>query len=322
MKPILPGAPWLIAHKSMLGINRPYKITLNGTDYVLWQNQEGKIFALNNICPHMQAPLSQGWICPERNTITCPFHAQEFDGEGKLYQPDKLSSLAITETLEVVCVGDYIWSYGGFEPKVSIPTLIERVSDGFKLVGIVENDSCEGNFLNHLLINYDYNHLKGTHHDLFNLEKFEIYDYEEKGVNLKLKLKIIRGKDSFKELLRNPVAMVLPKTYVNHFEYVFPSLTCLVGNYPFGKALQINVLYPETPEKTKTFILVFAQANPLVITLLQKLLLKSVEKIFKQDIAAVKSLYAQRKTQIKLPHEESLLYAQKLYQNWSNEREK
>ncbi|WP_237396801.1 hypothetical protein [Okeania sp. KiyG1] len=23
MKPILPGAPWLIAHKSMLGVNQP-----------------------------------------------------------------------------------------------------------------------------------------------------------------------------------------------------------------------------------------------------------------------------------------------------------
>lgn len=29
---ILPGAPWLVAHKSMLGVERPYKITLNGRD--------------------------------------------------------------------------------------------------------------------------------------------------------------------------------------------------------------------------------------------------------------------------------------------------
>lgn len=34
MSPILPGAPWLIAHKSMLGVTRPNKITLNGQDYV------------------------------------------------------------------------------------------------------------------------------------------------------------------------------------------------------------------------------------------------------------------------------------------------
>ncbi|HEY9294838.1 MAG TPA: Rieske (2Fe-2S) protein, partial [Phormidium sp.] len=79
METILPGAPWLIAHRSLLGINKPQKISLNGQDYVLWQNQQGQVFALNNICPHLQAPLSDGWICKERNTITCPFHALEFD---------------------------------------------------------------------------------------------------------------------------------------------------------------------------------------------------------------------------------------------------
>ena len=86
MKPILPGAPWLIAHKSMLGVNQPHKITLNGRDYVLWKNTTGEVFALDNVCPHMQAPLSQGWVCAERDTITCPFHAMEFDGQGRLYQ--------------------------------------------------------------------------------------------------------------------------------------------------------------------------------------------------------------------------------------------
>ncbi|MEA5537358.1 Rieske (2Fe-2S) protein [Crocosphaera sp. XPORK-15E] len=320
MNPILPGAPWLIAHKSMLGINRPQKIALNGIDYVLWQNPEGEVFALNNVCPHLQAPLSQGWICQERNTIVCPFHAQEFNKEGKLYQSNRVSSSPMVEVLDIVCRGDYIWSYGGWEPKVSIPDLIERVSTGFKFVGIVENDSLDGDFLSHLLINYDYNHVKGTHRDLFTLEKFEIYDYQKNGVNLQLKQKIIRAEDSWQELLKNPVALILPKTYVNQLEYSFPSLTSLVGTYPFGKALQINVLYPETEKKTKAFILVFAQAHPLIITLLKNLLLKSVAQLFKQDIDAVKSLYPQAPPRIKLPHEEIMFEAKKLYLNWSQEK--
>ncbi len=69
MSSILPGAPWLIAHRSMLGVNNPYNITLNSQDYVLWQNSQGDIFALENVCPHMQAPLSKGWICESRNSI-------------------------------------------------------------------------------------------------------------------------------------------------------------------------------------------------------------------------------------------------------------
>lgn len=53
----LPGAPWLIAHRSMLEINKPKKITLNNQDYVLWQNRNLEVFALENVCPHLQAPL-------------------------------------------------------------------------------------------------------------------------------------------------------------------------------------------------------------------------------------------------------------------------
>ena len=63
---ILPGAPWAIAHKSMLEVNKPYKLTLNSQDYVIWKDDKGEVFALDNICPHMQAPLSNGWICREK----------------------------------------------------------------------------------------------------------------------------------------------------------------------------------------------------------------------------------------------------------------
>ncbi|AFZ28164.1 Rieske (2Fe-2S) domain-containing protein [Cylindrospermum stagnale PCC 7417] len=63
MAAILPGAPWLIGHKSMLGVNKPNKITLNGQDYVLGQNYKGEVFALDNICPHMQAATIKYPIC-------------------------------------------------------------------------------------------------------------------------------------------------------------------------------------------------------------------------------------------------------------------
>ena len=313
MKPILPGAPWLIAHKSMLGVNRPNKITLNGKDYVLWQNTSGEVFALDNVCPHMQAPLSNGWICRERCTIICPFHALEFDGQGRLYQ----QKTPITSPLEIKCVGDYIWTYGGWEPKLPIPDLIERRSAGFQFVGVAGQESIQGNFLSNLLINYDYNHVKGTHRELFNIEALEISDYEEQGYQLKLTTQIIRGKNSLKDVLKNPVIAILPKTYLNQFEYSFPSLNSLIGSFPLGKTLQIHVIYPETEKQTKTFVLVFAQANAIVIQALKKLLLRGVEDIVKQDNGAVESLYTRQQAKVKLPNEEIMFYAEKLYQNWS-----
>ena len=134
MEAILPGAPWLIAHRSMLGINKPYKVTLNEQDYVLWQNQQGEVFALDNICPHMQAPLSDGWICQNKDAIACPFHALEFDGQGRLHNCGKVSSQPLLNPLDIVIKDDCIWTYGGYDPKIPIPDLISKVSTGMSFL--------------------------------------------------------------------------------------------------------------------------------------------------------------------------------------------
>ncbi|BAC90626.1 glr2685 [Gloeobacter violaceus PCC 7421] len=94
MEPLLPGAPWLVAHRSMLDKERPRRITLNGRDYVLWQDRQGEVFALDNVCPHMQAPLSEGWVCAGR--ITCPFHTLEFDALERWWRVPWRSSSSMT----------------------------------------------------------------------------------------------------------------------------------------------------------------------------------------------------------------------------------
>lgn len=55
-----PGAPWLLAHQSMLTANKPRKISLYGKDYVMWKDPAESIHALPNACPHMGAMLSEG----------------------------------------------------------------------------------------------------------------------------------------------------------------------------------------------------------------------------------------------------------------------
>ena len=37
----------------------------------------GKLHAVDNVCPHRQGPLGQGWI--EGNAVVCPWHAWAFD---------------------------------------------------------------------------------------------------------------------------------------------------------------------------------------------------------------------------------------------------
>ncbi|WP_414550823.1 Rieske 2Fe-2S domain-containing protein [Anabaena sp. CCY 0017] len=317
MKPILPGAPWLIAHKSMLGINQPHKITLNSNDYVLWQNRKGEVYALENICPHMQAPLSDGWICEKRNTITCPFHALEFDDKGRLYQGSKKDPQPITKPLELILSNDGIWTYGGFEPKLPIPDLHQKIADTYEFMGVAGETNIQGNFLSSLMVNYDYNHQNGTHKELFRITDCNVISFEKNGYYAKVKQQINRANNTLGEIIKNPVLSILPKTLNNTLEYAFPSTTVFFAKTPISNMAQVHILYPETETITKTFVLVYAQGiNPWSKLLLKNSLLRAVSTVVEQDTSAIESLYPRQKPKIRLPNEEIMFYAEKLYRNW------
>ncbi len=317
MKSILPGAPWLIAHKSMLGINQPTKISLNGKDYVIWQNKQGEIAALNNICPHMQAPLSDGWICEARNTITCPFHALEFDSEGRLYREGKEDNNAIAQTLELVIKEDLIWTYGGFEPKIPIPNLLEKVSEGYEFIGVTGEKSIQADFLSNILVNYDYNHQNGTHKELFRIESCRVSSFETNGYYAKVEQEAIRDKNSISEIIKNPALAIMPKVMNNILEYSFPAMTIFQAQSPIGQIIQTHILYPETEKQTKTFILMYVKSNnPLLKLLFKNAFLAAANTVVEQDTTAVESLYPREKAKIRLPGEEVMFHAEKLYREW------
>lgn len=47
----------------------------------------GVLHAIDNICPHRQGPLGQGWV--EGNAVLCPWHAWAFDvNTGEAQEPE------------------------------------------------------------------------------------------------------------------------------------------------------------------------------------------------------------------------------------------
>ncbi|HLI75993.1 MAG TPA: Rieske (2Fe-2S) protein [Acidobacteriaceae bacterium] len=51
-------------------------------------NVEGTLHVLDNVCPHRQGPLGQGWV--EGNAVICPWHAWAFDvGSGLAEEPER-----------------------------------------------------------------------------------------------------------------------------------------------------------------------------------------------------------------------------------------
>ncbi len=316
MPPILPGAPWLIAHRSMLGINQPYKVTLNGRDYVLWQTESGEISALDNICPHRQAPLSKGWVC-RTGTLACPFHALEFDGTGRLHRDGKPDAKPIAKPLNFVVAGDLIWTYGGHEPKLPIPDLLERIDRDYRFIGVTGNRSIGGEFLTNLLTNYDFEHQNGTHRESFRLKSCQVSHLELDGYTQKLNQHLERDNNTWGEILNNPALLAMPKVLNNRFEYAFPSTTAVFARIPVVEVAQVHILYPETATTTRTFILLFGNfKHGLFKPLLSRSILKAAATIVEQDSAAVESLYPTETPKIRLPNEEILYYAEQLYRKW------
>lgn len=60
------------------------QIVRHGGDYIAVFHREGKLYALDDTCPHMGGSLGTGYVSKE-GTVTCPWHGWEFricDGEG------------------------------------------------------------------------------------------------------------------------------------------------------------------------------------------------------------------------------------------------
>lgn len=313
----LPGAPWLIAHRSMLRVNQPHKITLNEQDYVLWQNQQGEVFALSNVCPHMQAPLSNGWICQERGTIVCPFHALEFGGEGTLYRDGKQDRQQIAKPLTITMIGDMIWTYGGFEPRLPIPALVETIAAEYDFIGIAGEMHIHSGFLDTWLINSDFNHQNGTHRELFQIVQNRVTAFEKQDYWYKVKQESTRANNTAKEILTNPVLLTIPKILKSTVEYHFPSVLVLYGEAGFGEFVQVILQYPEQPHQTKIYELIFGKFKAAWMKpLLRKSILKSINVVVQQDTTALETRYPHHQPKIKLPNEEVMGYAKQLYQDW------
>ncbi|MEH2175485.1 hypothetical protein [Nostoc sp.] len=110
---------------------------------------------------------------------------------------------------------------------------------------------------------------------------------------------------------------VFPKTLTNSLEYAFPSTTAFFAKTPIGDIAQIHLLYPETEKITKTFILMYAKVvNPVMKFLFKNSVLQAAATVIEQDTGAVESLYPRQKPKIRLPNEEIMFYAEKLYHNW------
>ena len=317
---MLEGAPWLLAHKSMLEVNKPRKVSLYGADYVLWQERTGKINALPNACPHMGAMLSEGW-CHEHedktSAVVCPFHALEFDSQGCTMLPGaKKKTLPQLEPLELIIQGDFIWSYGGYEPKVPIPNTLNEIASQYEFIGHTADTSVETDLLSMLLNMHDYNHQNGTHRPLFKIEEVQFENFIDSGHQSHAFYNMPTAPTSWKEKLSNPELLMIPKVIKAHLENHFPCLVIAHVENWLGKVAQVHLFVPESKTQTRTYVLMYGlPKNPAFKTLGQKFL-NLAKVVVEQDADILRKIYPNTPQKIKLNNEVGMDWVRRNFKRW------
>lgn len=308
MQAMLPGAPWLLAHKSMLKVNQPQKIALYGVDYVMWKDATGEVHALPNACPHMGAMLSEGWCEAQRgngkSVVICPFHALSFDATGCTVLPDSgKKTLPLLQPLELIVQGEFIWSYGGYEPKIPIPSVLNEIAKTYSFIGYTGDRSVETDLLTMLLNMHDYNHQNGTHRDLFRITDVEFHQFIDNGHQSHAFYDMPTAPYKLAEKLRKPDLFLLPTTIKAHLENHFPSLVIFHGEMPLGKAAQCHLFVPEAEHRTRTYILLFGQAKHPAFRVFGSTYLKFGKVVVNQDADILGKIYPGTPQKIKLNNE-------------------
>jgi len=80
-EPIIRNCWYVAAWAGELKPGATLRRTLLGRPLVLWRDHAGRAYALEDRCPHRQAPLSLGRV--EEGGLRCMYHGLLFDGSGK-----------------------------------------------------------------------------------------------------------------------------------------------------------------------------------------------------------------------------------------------
>jgi phenylpropionate dioxygenase-like ring-hydroxylating dioxygenase large terminal subunit len=321
MPSMLPGTPWLLAHKSMLQKDKPQKISLQGSDYVLWLDENGEVRALPNACPHMGAMLSEGWC--DRGKVVCPFHALQFDRAGCTVLPvSGKQTLPQLQPLKLIIHGDFIWSYGHHEPVMAIPTILKEIAESSKFIGVAGEYSVKTELLPMLLNMHDYNHQNGTHRPLFEIEEVWFDKFIDEGHHSHAYYRMPRAKPSLKDIVGNPALLAMPKVLEAHLENFFPIMVVFHGTTVVGKIKQCHIFVPESETHTRTYVLVYGQPSNamdrLAVKMLRSSVLKLVDTVIQQDADILHKIYADTPQKIRLNNEVGMDWVRRNFESFPN----
>src|SRR5688500_7680554 len=114
---------WYCIGPSVLVAEKPVPITRLGEKLVLWRDAAGKPHLQADLCPHRNAPLSQGFV--KDGLLTCAYHGVQIDGAGCIagvpaFPPSNLVGQKLVQTYPVVEHFEGLWAYFGESDPVPL----------------------------------------------------------------------------------------------------------------------------------------------------------------------------------------------------------
>jgi hypothetical protein len=121
---------------------------------------------------------------------------------------------------------------------------------------------------------------------------------------------------TFWQKLKQPNQFLIPNVIQAHLENYFPSLVILRGGSSFGKVAQCDLFVPESPTKTRIYILLFGKLSNPLAKLLKNQFLDVNKVVVEQDAGILSKIYADAPKNIRLNNEVGIDWVDRNFVNW------
>ncbi len=201
---------------------------------------------------------------------------------------------SLMQPLELVIQGDFVWTYGGYEPKIPIPNIMNEIAADYEFIGVTGERNIPTDILSLLLNMHDYNHQNGTHRELFEIEEVQVKQFIDEGLHSHAYLKQPRKQPTWREIFKNPAQLAMPTVLEAHLENFFPFMGLMHGDNQLLSLKECHFYLPETEHQSRVFVLMYIKAHSPIAHLIKSNLLKLIDVVIEQDARILSKIYVTR----------------------------
>ena len=293
-------------------INKPKKITLNGSPIAVWRDNSDNYAAISDICPHRGASLSHGRIDPQSKCIVCPYHTFKYNDKGRMVQTPGQKTMRSNDAFNFRAdVAHYAitkkgeWIYILNKPLIDINDMQRWIGDTSAQESIwMEPEAKDKNFRSvtlSKLFKQDARTVTENSLDILHISEVHSFGNKRRPLPISERLEQVgpgrhkytyeyeAGDDSI------PSKIFGIKTLTVENEYVLPHTT--IARVKFGEFVNtvVTAASPLTEDTTRLFVKAYRNNwvfnAPLLDYAFDKMTERMMEKTLSEDKGVVDTIY-------------------------------